>query len=258
MNDLLSVEYLEQLTRDAIPALSTEVYQSWLLRYANGYTQRANSVHQITDLEIENINEQIGYIEDYYHSKGLDASFKIVEGKKSASLVQCLNKKGYQKVNRSSVLVADLSFNGEFSVRNSNVKVVQVDVDNWLKGFQMLNGAEHKEMRTLKKMLSLSKQETLYLQILNENELVATGFASKGDEFIGLYNIVTKKEARNQGWGTLLLHAFFKWGIQVGGRKVYLQVLQDNQAAQHLYEKFGFNVIYDYYFCTRKRVNEIG
>ncbi|KGA95752.1 hypothetical protein AJ85_10065 [Alkalihalobacillus alcalophilus ATCC 27647 = CGMCC 1.3604] len=255
MNDLLSVEHLEQLTREAIPALSTEAYQNWLLRYANGYTKRANSVHLITDLETENINEQIGYVEDYYYTKGLEASFKIVEGKKSVSLANHLNKKGYQKVNRSSVLVADLTFNGEIVVQTSNVNVVQVDVDKWLKGFQMLSGGENEEMMTLKKMLSLSKQKILYIQIFNKNELVATGLASKDDEFIGLYNIVTKKEARKQGWGTLLLHAFFKWGIQVGCKKVYLQVIQDNKAALCLYEKFGFKVIYDYYFYTRKRVN---
>ena len=41
------IRTLEELSMNALPALQTMLYGGWVLRFANGYTRRANSINPI-------------------------------------------------------------------------------------------------------------------------------------------------------------------------------------------------------------------
>lgn len=51
-------------------SLQTLLYDGWILRSANGYTRRANSINPIYPPEI-NVNDKIEYCSKLYESKGL-------------------------------------------------------------------------------------------------------------------------------------------------------------------------------------------
>ena len=38
---------IEELSINAFPAILTELYDGWILRYSNGYTYRGNSVNPL-------------------------------------------------------------------------------------------------------------------------------------------------------------------------------------------------------------------
>ena len=40
--------HLEELAMNAWPAIQTYLYDGWIVRFANGYTKRANSVTAVT------------------------------------------------------------------------------------------------------------------------------------------------------------------------------------------------------------------
>lgn len=43
------IKELEEIAMNAFPAIQTELYDGWILRYSNGYTFRGNSVNPIYD-----------------------------------------------------------------------------------------------------------------------------------------------------------------------------------------------------------------
>ncbi len=77
-----------------------------------------------------------------------------------------------------------------------------------------------------------------------EDEAGLQGFlvaAHFGDEW-ELENIVVSPQARRKGIAGLLLKSLLQCAQQEGGREMFLEVRESNQAARQLYEKVGFNV----------------
>jgi ribosomal protein S18 acetylase RimI-like enzyme len=60
------------------------------------------------------------------------------------------------------------------------------------------------------------------------------------------------KEHRNQGIGSLLIKHILKLGKICGAQKAYLQVMLNNPATLHLYQKLGFKEKYRYWY--RKKI----
>jgi len=79
-----------------------------------------------------------------------------------------------------------------------------------------------------------------YIVAKLENKIV--GFAGimlvKPD--IEIMNIVTKKNNRNQGIGSLLLEKIIDIGEKNNFEKIFLEVNEKNIVARKLYEKYGF------------------
>ena len=68
------------------------------------------------------------------------------------------------------------------------------------------------------------------------------------NDVFGLFDIVTDPEQRNKGYGTQLVTAMLDWARQNAASRAYLQVVDTNQVAQHLYAKFGFHELYHYWY----------
>ncbi|GMM65547.1 GNAT family N-acetyltransferase, cg3035/Rv0428c family [Clostridium butyricum] len=69
---------IEELSINAFPAILTELYDGWILRYSNGYTYRENSVNPLYSSTIE-LEDKIKYCECKYFEKGLPCVYKITE-----------------------------------------------------------------------------------------------------------------------------------------------------------------------------------
>lgn len=68
---------IEELTLNAWPALQTLTLQGWLLRFADGYTKRSNSIQALYTESSIDLNSQIEHCERLYVKAGLDVVFKI-------------------------------------------------------------------------------------------------------------------------------------------------------------------------------------
>ncbi|WP_110933203.1 GNAT family N-acetyltransferase [Paenibacillus bouchesdurhonensis] len=66
--------------------------------------------------------------------------------------------------------------------------------------------------------------------------------------YVGLYDIVTAKEERNQGHGEQLLLHILKWAEENGAAKSYVLVVQNNASANRLYEKLNYQHAYTYWY----------
>ena len=60
-------------------------------------------------------------------------------------------------------------------------------------------------------------------------------------KFINIHDVIVKKEFRGKGIGEKLIHENIRYAADNGFSKVTLEVRNDNNKAQNLYKKLGFN-----------------
>ena len=72
------IRQIEELSLNAHPGIKTELYDGWILRFANGYTNRANSVNMLYGGSI-NLEEKI---DEMLKSKKELADLAVYEGEK--------------------------------------------------------------------------------------------------------------------------------------------------------------------------------
>lgn len=93
----------------------------------------------------------------------------------------------------------------------------------------------------------LKSENSYYLVAKINNEIV--GFA--GIKMVlneaDIMNIVTRKNYRNHGIGSILFQEILKYAKQKSIEKLTLEVNENNHTAIHIYEKYGFKKI-----ATRK------
>jgi len=90
-----TMQLYEELSLNALPALQTQFFDGWVLRFTNGYsyTNRANSVNMIYPATL-NIEDKITECEKRYFAQGLPAVFKITDGL-DIEIENLLHQKGY-------------------------------------------------------------------------------------------------------------------------------------------------------------------
>ena len=70
------IRSIEELSLNAWPALNTAFYDGWVLRFAEGYTRRANSINPLYPSTLDPI-EKIRVCEEIYAARGQDIVFKL-------------------------------------------------------------------------------------------------------------------------------------------------------------------------------------
>jgi hypothetical protein len=76
---------IEELSMNAWPAFRTRLYDGWVLRTADGYTMRSNSVYPLYPSRLP-LARKIAYCESVYAAAGLSAAFKLVGCEEHAAL----------------------------------------------------------------------------------------------------------------------------------------------------------------------------
>lgn len=238
--------HLEELSINAWPALETMVDDGWLLRFADGYTRRANAVYPLYEPQSKDVEEHIAACERHYSSKQLPTIFKLTPFAKPAGLDSLLAQKGYDLHADTCVQVASLSKLEPPAIRTAQLEAACTE--EWLNAFCLLSGKDEKEKGTMSQTLRKIIPSTCYAALYHEGDVVACGLGVLERKHIGLYDIVTAPAYRNRGLGTQLILNMLQWGAQHGAEHSYLQVLQDNAPALRLYEKLGFKEVYSYWY----------
>lgn len=89
------IRHLEEASHAGLPALRTDHYDGWLLRFANGYSRRANSVAPLASSTID-LDEKISYCERAYARAGLPCVFKLTQESTPDGL-EALTSRGYRR-----------------------------------------------------------------------------------------------------------------------------------------------------------------
>lgn len=241
-------KHIEEITLNTWPAIETVLQKGWIIRSADGYTKRANSVSPLYGTEKSNqesIEELIRICEIYYSGNGLNTVFKMSPYTVPANLDSILDALGYRAIDESSVRLLHLDQLPEPSLIAARQDFIN---DEWLGTVAQLNNLTVRQKDITRNMLQRSTLQQGFFTLYQDDSPVACGLGVIQNEYVGLYDIVTDMNHRRNGFGMQLLLNILHWGISAGAKYSFLQVVQQNDAAIGLYTKLGYREIYKYWY----------
>jgi GNAT superfamily N-acetyltransferase len=236
---------IEELSMNAWPSIQTILHGGWIIRIANGYTKRANSVNPLYSFN-NNLVEKIAYCENIYRENNLPIVYKIIECEEYKKLDQKLDELNYKKIDLTSVQICN-------SISKINYKgneiVNKVFTDDWKNCFYHCGKIEKiKTMETIDIMLKNIKGKIIAVCKKEKGIFIGCGYGVIENDFVGIFDIIVKEEYRGKGYGRRIIETIISKARENGIEKAYLQVADNNIIAKKLYAKIGFNEIYKYWY----------
>ena len=242
------VTNLEELSLNAWASLQTVLYDGWVLRFANGYTRRANSINPLYASSMD-VGQKLQFCENLYREKELPVVFKMTPTVFPSNLDERLSEKGYQKEAPTSVQTIELeTINLQLA---SGAEIQEKLSKEWLDNFCRMSAISEKNRKTLQEILTNIVPQHIFIFLKTNGRVVACGLGVLQSGNIGLFDIVTDKDFRCRGYGQQLVTSILAWGAQNKAKKAYLQVMLDNTPALNLYSKIGFSEQYQYWYRTK-------
>jgi ribosomal protein S18 acetylase RimI-like enzyme len=239
---------IEELSLNAWASLQTVLYDGWIIRFANGYTKRANSVNPLYPSSME-VDEKLRFCENLYREKKLPVVFKMTSAVYPSNLDDKLCKNGYQKDSPTSVQTVDLEAT---NLQAPSETEIQDNLSNeWLENFCNMSAISELHRKTLQEILTNIVPYHCFVSLKSNDRVVACGLGVLQSGYVGLFDIVTDKEFRSRGYGQQVVKSILAWGKQKKAKQAYLQVMLDNTPALNLYSRIGFMEQYQYWYRVK-------
>ena len=238
---------IEESSLRAWPALSETDFDGWRLRFSNGYTRRANSITPLDESRLD-LHDKVATCERLYLERGLPPIFRLTPFAPNG-LDTLLEQRGYRLGDRVDVLARSLDA-PVLRWRPAVKARVQTHSPNaWLKIFDSLSGIHSDEIRANHRQILEKVSGVRRLVALSpQTKPSACGMSVLDGDQLGLFDLITAAAERDKGHASELLFRTLAWGRRNGARLAYLQVLDRNVAAQRIYDRAQFRLVYRYHY----------
>lgn len=243
----MELDFLERLEEAALSAWTAPrqmVYDGWLLRFAEGYTKRANSVNVRYPSRLP-LDEKIAYCEAVYTRHNLPAIFRLPEPFTSTEVLSALERHNYVKFDPTFVLGREIT--NEIEIM-PGVEIQQLGTANWIRLRADLTDTPLNAWGVHQAILNVIVPEKVLVGLYAAGQPAACGMGVRDGELLGYFSIYTTSAARRRGYGRAVMDALTQWGVERGATYGYLQVEGDNEPALAMYEKMGFEQCYRYWY----------
>ncbi len=241
MADTTLVHALEQRLINAWPAFEIELVEGWVLRFAEGYSKRANSATPLVPgagLE----PALVAHIVGQFAKRGIAPCFRLT-GIEEPRADEVLAEQGLVSFDPSLCLVAPLS--SEIAVHGS-VLIRPEPSLSWIEAAASANGGDKANAERLGRIVCSISQPAAFATLSLDGEDAAWGLAVAERGYVGLYDVVVAPSRRGLGVGRRLVVSLMAWGRDQGASRAYLQVREANSVAASLYATLGFETAYRY------------
>lgn len=247
MNSL--IRRLEELTLNTWPGLEELLFDGWVIRFANGFTGRANSVNPIYSSTIP-AGLKIRYCEGLMRDRNILPTFRISPIADPENLVDLLGNKGYQAIDPTWVMVKDLEVNDHSNTR-SKLVIREIPLDEWLPLYYSLSNLNLDTYTTRYQIIQKIAGKLSLLVVREGNENISTCMTVQNGPFLGIFSVVVRPEFRKRGIANMFMDTIMSDASSRDVDKCFLQVEKNNQTAVRLYEKLGFQQVYSYTYWKK-------
>lgn len=239
---------IEELSLNAWPALQTMLLDGWVLRFAEGYTKRANSINPLYQSQREQ-GELIDACEGIYLSRGLPTIFKLTSDEAPAGLDAALAGRGYRLVDPTLVQTLSLA-NQTAPIAEGIVAETELST-RWLSEYARMNSVAPEKAATLRKMLLSMVPDRRFVMLFRDGLPVGCAMIVLQDRHVGIFDVVIEPTLRRLGLGRFLMQSLLTLARDAGAERAYLQVVAANTPAVTLYRSLGFRDTYDYWYRVK-------
>ncbi len=243
--ELTAMTYMtiEHAARHAWPSIEEKQLPYGLLRFAHGYTKRANSMNLFSNVYVDGI-ELAEQCEEFFGRRKQPAIVRVPSFSSTSKLDRVLQGCGYNVTSPSRVMLKALS-----KSCSSSIKPLHLDINTWLDVYYEISGEELSQRDIHTRLLRRVNGSPLYVCLENEvGDPVCCAIAIFFNDVIGIYSVVTSPEFQRRQFATLLLDALLARGRRGRATHAFLQVEESNEAAIKLYNKLGFKTLYRYWY----------
>ena len=245
------IAQLDELAARCWPAIEEDLLGGWTLRYADGFTFRANSVRP---RRIDGDPEAaIDRAELAYGARGLRTVFHLTPVADPPDLDERLEQRGYQVEHSAAVLVCEI---GE-AIRRIAATPGEVELcerlgASWLETFRRAERRWPSEQDVAAEhVLTAGPDERCFALAAVGGAPAATGYARIAGEWLYLSCIATLPALRRAGLARAVTAELLRFGRAGGASSAFLEVDARNEAAIELYAGLGFRPVYGYHYRVR-------
>jgi ribosomal protein S18 acetylase RimI-like enzyme len=243
------IRFLEELSLNAWPSPQTVYDDGWVLRFAEGYTRRANSVNPLYT-PFSDLDEHIRRCEQWYRTRKQNVVFKMTPLALPKELDKTLALQGYKEEAVTSVRTVDLD---HIDTPDSGhaVTLTHELQDSWLENYCQMSGHDPRRLPIMRQIISRITPAVAFGLLHVDHVPASIGLAVLDRGYVGLFDIGTHPDMRNRGLGQQLILHLLHWAKNNGATHSYLQVMTSNAPAVRLYEKLGYTEVYQYWYRVR-------
>jgi GNAT superfamily N-acetyltransferase len=240
---------LEEVAALGWPPLETRWLGRWLLRAAEGWTGRGNSVLPLGDPGLP-LHAAVAEVTSWYAERGLPGRFTIPTPAREA-LDAALTDRGWSSYNPTAVLTADVAVTlRRLPAADPRITVEPLPGADWLSLYHYRGTTE---LPPVARRVLAGAREPGFAVLRDAGRVLAIARGAVDEGWIGVTAVEVDSEHRRQGLGTAVMRAILDWGLARGAVSAYLQVAEDNTGALALYDRLGFARHHGYHYTVAPR-----
>jgi N-acetylglutamate synthase len=230
----------------AWPPHEHERLGDWTLRFAGGFTRRANSVLPAGDPGVA-LEVAVARCESAYRARGLVPSFQLREGSVAGGLERVLVGRGYLAEYPALVLAGPLPA----GVADPRVSHADVPSPEWLEAWLTASRRDDPVAAACSRgvLEGVSRPRTFAL-LREDGRVAATALGTVSPGWLGLSSLGVREDARRRGLARAMLRALAAWGRSLGAERLWLEVEDENAGALSLYRRLGLVRVGGYSYLT--------
>lgn len=241
-DDLGLVLDCERRIVNAWPSPATLLIGDWVVRFASGYSGRANSA---SPLKLDAVLDEatLALIEELYRADGLPPSIRLTPLVGEATRAAVLSR-GYKVRDASFGLIRPLA--DVVPEAEPDLQIEARPSREWIAGVAARQTGIKADPDKLSAIVDAVRLPAAFATWLVAGEPVAFGMsvAERGMAEIG--SVVVDPAHRGHGYGRRLIAGLMGWARAMDCEQAYLQVDQTNAVALGLYGSLGFRQLYAY------------
>jgi ribosomal protein S18 acetylase RimI-like enzyme len=242
MHDIALTAACEERIVNCWPALETLVFGDFVLRFANGYSGRANAATALrhgADMPAAELAELVRL----YRAAGLTPRIRT-SPLVAPALVERLERAGWRNEVISVGMVLDLS--GRAFARDPRVEIAPAVDDLWIEGVCQRQAPGKRDAITFRAMMERLRVTAGFARLWHEGEPAALALTAIDRGFVEIGSVIVDEGLRGRGLGRALVQSQLHWGVENGATTAFLQVDSRNSTALNLYGSLGYREVYRY------------
>jgi ribosomal protein S18 acetylase RimI-like enzyme len=238
---------IERAAFAAWPAAEVRALGGWRLRFTHGVTQRGNSVWagpaDAAGAEPP-LAERIAGAERFYAERGQPAMFHVSPASHPRELDAALAARGYAE--RAPTLVQTARADGVLAATPAGAEAACSEAmsEAWFEISGRRGRFAGEATAHYRGIVERLAGRAGFALACDDGVPAAVGLCALAPPWAGISSMLTLPALRSRGLGRAVLRALAAFALARGAPRLFLQVEEENAAAQRLYERSGFRTRY--------------